>query len=175
MAGAGGARDLSWVAGAHGYKSSQRSGRGAKSSQWEVFAWGNPIKGFPQSGGGAPHPIRGGRVPLAYSRRRGAATYSRSLLSWRAQIFLHALEVFKKALDFLSPLEYNCRSNRKEVSRSQKKTGRPVSPDSKHTMFRVRLGDDSLVKLEECAKALKTTKSDIVRRGIDTIHDSLKK
>ena len=156
LAGAGGARDLSWVAGAHGYKSSQRSGRGAKSSQWEVFAWGNPIKGFPQSGG----------APLAYSR---------SLLSWRAQIFLHALEVFKKALDFLSPLEYNCRSNRKEVSRSQKKTGRPVSPDSKHTMFRVRLGDDSLVKLEECAKALKTTKSDIVRRGIDTIHDSLKK
>ena len=88
---------------------------------------------------------------------------------------MHALEVFKKALDFLSPLEYNCRSDRKEVSRSQKKTGRPVSPDSKHTMFRVRLGDDSLVKLEECAKALKTTKSDIVRRGIDTIHDSLKK
>ena len=77
MAGAGGARDLSWVAGAHGYKSSQRSGRGAKSSQWEVFAWGNPIKGFPQSGG----------APLAYSR---------SLLSWRAQIFLHALEIFLK-------------------------------------------------------------------------------
>ncbi len=97
MAGAGGARDLSWVAGAHGYKSSQRSGRGAKSSQWEVFAWGNPIKGFPQSGG----------APLAYSRRRVAAAYSRSLLSWRAQIFLHALEIFLKNLDFCCYVSYN--------------------------------------------------------------------
>ncbi|WP_286175040.1 hypothetical protein [Harryflintia acetispora] len=138
-----------------------------------------PIRGggapLPIRGGGAPLPIRGGGAPLPIRGGEAPLAYSRSLLSWRAQIFLHALEVFKKALDFLSPLEYNCRSDRKEVSRSQKKTGRPVSPDSKHTMFRVRLGDDSLVKLEECAKALKTTKSDIVRRGIDTIHDSLKK
>ncbi|WP_050699100.1 ribbon-helix-helix domain-containing protein [Anaeromassilibacillus senegalensis] len=57
----------------------------------------------------------------------------------------------------------------------QKKMGRPVSPDSKHTMFRVRLDDTSLAKLEECAKELHTTMSDIVRKGIDRIHDDLNK
>ena len=35
------------------HKSSSGSGRGAKSSLWEVFAWGNPIKGFPHGGGAA--------------------------------------------------------------------------------------------------------------------------
>ncbi|WP_283608867.1 CopG family transcriptional regulator [Faecalispora anaeroviscerum] len=58
---------------------------------------------------------------------------------------------------------------------SLKKIGRPVSPDSKHTMFRVRLDDTSMSKLDECAKELKITRSDVVRKGIDQIHDDLKK
>lgn len=58
---------------------------------------------------------------------------------------------------------------------SQKKIGRPVSPDSKHTMFRVRLDDTSMAKLKECAKELKITRSDVVRKGIEKIHDDLKK
>ena len=58
---------------------------------------------------------------------------------------------------------------------SQKKIGRPVSPDSKHTMFRVRLDDASMSKLIECAEKLKTTRSDVVRKGIDRIHDDLNK
>ena len=57
---------------------------------------------------------------------------------------------------------------------SQKKLGRPVSPDSKHTMFRVRLDDNSIKKLEESAEMLHMTRSDIVRRGIDIIHEDLK-
>ena len=56
---------------------------------------------------------------------------------------------------------------------SQKKLGRPVSPNSKHTMFRVRLDDISLNKLDECAEKLKLTRSDVVRKGIDRIHDDL--
>lgn len=56
---------------------------------------------------------------------------------------------------------------------SQKKIGRPVSPDSKHTMFRVRLDDASLNKLNECADKLKLTRSDVVRKGIDRIHGDL--
>lgn len=56
---------------------------------------------------------------------------------------------------------------------SQKKIGRPVSPDSKHTMFRVRLDDSSMNKLDECAEKLKLTRSDVVRQGIDRIHDDL--
>lgn len=58
---------------------------------------------------------------------------------------------------------------------SQKKAGRPVSPDSKHTMFRVRLDDDYVEKLNECAEKLGTSRSDIVRKGIDKIHDDLDK
>ena len=58
---------------------------------------------------------------------------------------------------------------------SQKKMGRPVSPNSKHTMFRVRLDDKSMQKLGECAEDLKITRSDVVRKGIDKIHDELKK
>lgn len=79
------------------------------------------------------------------------------------------------SLDFPLLQEYNCCSYRKEVRMSQKKIGRPVSPDSKHTMFRVRLDDTSMAKLEECAKELKITRSDVVRKGIEKIHDDLKK
>ena len=79
------------------------------------------------------------------------------------------------SLDFPLLQEYNCCSYRKEVRMSQKKIGRPVSPDTKHTMFRVRLDDTSMAKLEECAKELKITRSDVVRKGIEKIHDDLKK
>lgn len=58
---------------------------------------------------------------------------------------------------------------------SQKKIGRPASPNSKHTMFRVRLDDLSMSKLNDCANKLKTTRSDVVRRGIDKMHDDLNK
>jgi len=58
---------------------------------------------------------------------------------------------------------------------SQKKIGRPVSEDSKHTMFRVRLDDSTVAKLEECAKKLKITRSDVVREGIYKMHEDLKK
>lgn len=57
----------------------------------------------------------------------------------------------------------------------QKKAGRPVSPDSKHTMFRVRLDDAYVNKLDECAQKLKLTRSDVVRKGIDRIRDDLEK
>ena len=58
---------------------------------------------------------------------------------------------------------------------SQKKIGRPASSNPKDTMFRVRLDDTSMSKLDECAEKLKTTRSDIVRKGIDKMHDDLKK
>ena len=56
---------------------------------------------------------------------------------------------------------------------SQKKIGRPPSPDSKHTMFRVRLDDESVKLLDECAEKLQTSRSEIVRQGIKRIHDDL--
>ena len=56
----------------------------------------------------------------------------------------------------------------------QKKIGRPTD-NPKSTMFRVRLDDESIKKLEESADTLHITKSDVVRKGIDTVHKSLKK
>jgi hypothetical protein len=64
-------------------------------------------------------------------------------------------------------------ATRKGAHMSQKKMGRPVSPDSKHTMFRVRLDNASMSKLDECAEKMGTNRSDIVRKGIDKIHDDL--
>ena len=58
---------------------------------------------------------------------------------------------------------------------SQKKIGRPVSSDPKDTMFRVRLDNASILKLDECASELKTTRSDVVRKGIEKIHADLNK
>lgn len=47
--------------------------------------------------------------------------------------------------------------------------GRPFSENPKETMLRVRLDKKTLEKLEECARRLGTTKSDIVRTGIEKI------
>ena len=42
-------------------------------------------------------------------------------------------------------------------------------------MFRVRLDNATLQKLEEAAETLKLSKSEIVRKGIDSVYESLKK
>ncbi|WP_249282402.1 ribbon-helix-helix protein, CopG family [Ligaoa zhengdingensis] len=52
--------------------------------------------------------------------------------------------------------------------------GRPTD-SPKTTMFRVRLDDESLEKLNEAADALNISKSEVVRKGIDSVHQSLKK
>ncbi len=58
---------------------------------------------------------------------------------------------------------------------SQKKLGRPVSPNAKRIRFRVRLDDATMAKLDECAEALQTSRSDIIRNGIEEAHERLKK
>lgn len=45
----------------------------------------------------------------------------------------------------------------------------------KDIMFRVRINDEIYKKLEIAAEKLGTTKSDVVRRGIDLMYDSLTK
>ena len=52
--------------------------------------------------------------------------------------------------------------------------GRPTD-NPKTTMFRVRLDDESIQKLDESAEALNITKSDVVRKGIALVYQSLKK
>lgn len=48
------------------------------------------------------------------------------------------------------------------------RTGRPKSDNSKDTMFRVRLDDETVQKLEFASEQLNITKSDVVRNGIES-------
>lgn len=59
---------------------------------------------------------------------------------------------------------------------AQKKMGRPPTGDKpmKDRLF-ILVNDETKEKLEQCKKALDTTASDIVRRGIDKVYDDLKK
>ncbi len=59
---------------------------------------------------------------------------------------------------------------------AQKKMGRPPKGDKpmKDRIF-VLVSDDTKEKLEQCKKALDTTTSDVVRRGIDKVYDELEK
>ena len=61
-----------------------------------------------------------------------------------------------------------------ECISEHKKLGRPTD-HPKTTMFRVRLDDETIQKLEESAQLLESTKSDVVRKGIDLVYQSLKK
>ena len=56
-----------------------------------------------------------------------------------------------------------------------KKMGRPPSDNPKNETIRIRVDSYTIKKLDECSIALNTNRSDIVRKGIDRIHDDLKK
>ena len=79
-------------------------------------------------------------------------------------------------LDFCSDATYNTIVATKggEYISEQKKMGRPTD-NPKTTMFRVRLDEESIQKLDESAESLNITKSDVVRKGIDLVHKNLKK
>lgn len=55
------------------------------------------------------------------------------------------------------------------------KTGRPKIENPKDTMLRVRLDDVYCEKLDKCAKSLNLSKSEVVRKGIDLVEQSIKK
>lgn len=54
------------------------------------------------------------------------------------------------------------------------KTGRPHSNNPKGTMIRVRMDEETVKKLDLCAETLKTTKSEIIRMGINKIAEETK-
>ncbi len=56
-----------------------------------------------------------------------------------------------------------------------KKMGRPLSDNPKNETLRIRVDAKTIQKIDECTEALKITRSDVVRQGIDRIHDDLKK
>lgn len=55
-----------------------------------------------------------------------------------------------------------------------KKMGRPTD-SPKDISLRIRINEKTDEKLKECSESLKVTKSEVIRQGIDRIHDDLKK
>ena len=58
---------------------------------------------------------------------------------------------------------------------AQKKMGRPPSENPLKDRIFVLVSDETKEKLNECTKLMDTTKSEVVRRGIDKLYDDLKK
>jgi hypothetical protein len=56
-----------------------------------------------------------------------------------------------------------------------KKMGRPPSENPLTERLYLRVDEKTKTMLDECTKTLKTTRSDIVRRGIEKVHSDLKK
>ncbi|MGE6664469.1 CopG family transcriptional regulator [Paenibacillus xylanexedens] len=58
---------------------------------------------------------------------------------------------------------------------SSKKMGRPLSDNPKSELIRVRADQAILSKLDACTEKLNTTRSDVIRKGIEKIYDELRK
>ena len=55
------------------------------------------------------------------------------------------------------------------------KMGRPPVDNPKSETIRVRVDKGTVKKLDDCADELETTRSEIVRKGIDLVFEALKK
>ncbi len=53
------------------------------------------------------------------------------------------------------------------------RTGRPLSENPKNTRIQIRLDKQVLEKLDKCAAIRETSRSDIIRQGIDLVHEKL--
>ncbi len=52
------------------------------------------------------------------------------------------------------------------------KMGRPTDAPAKN-QFRIRLTDEELKKLNECTEAYGLSKSDVIRKGIENLHENI--
>ena len=52
--------------------------------------------------------------------------------------------------------------------------GTRLTDNPKDTMIRVRMDKATVTKLDECAEVLNTTRSDVIRKGIEKVHDEVK-
>ncbi|MFB9275568.1 ribbon-helix-helix protein, CopG family [Cohnella cellulosilytica] len=58
---------------------------------------------------------------------------------------------------------------------STKKMGRPPSDKPKSRTIEIRVDQEIMNKLDASAEKLNTTRSDIVRKGIEKVYDDLQK
>lgn len=57
---------------------------------------------------------------------------------------------------------------------SSAKMGRPTE-SPKDTMIRVRMDKETVAVLDDCAQQLNTTRSEVIRKGIRLMHETIKK
>ncbi len=57
----------------------------------------------------------------------------------------------------------------------QKKMGRPLSENPLNERLYLRVDSKTKAMLDECTDLLKTTRSEVVRKGIEKVHDDLNK
>jgi hypothetical protein len=82
---------------------------------------------------------------------------------------------FKKPLDFVATKLYNdIVATKKEVSKLLARKEQ-FKDKPKNTMLRVRVDDETVDKLEEIAKKTDSTKSSVIRKGIDKLYQELNK
>lgn len=55
------------------------------------------------------------------------------------------------------------------------RTGRPRKDNPKDTRIQIRLDKETLEKLDKCAEKKNTTRSEVIREGIDLVNEELKK
>lgn len=58
---------------------------------------------------------------------------------------------------------------------SSKKMGRPPSDKPKSKTIEIRVDQEIMNKLDASAEKLNTTRSDVVRKGIEMVYDELQK
>jgi len=58
---------------------------------------------------------------------------------------------------------------------AQKKMGRPPSDDSMKDRIFIRVNSETKEKLDKCTEKLELTRSDVVRKGIEMVYDTLEK
>lgn len=58
---------------------------------------------------------------------------------------------------------------------SSKKVGRPISDNPKSQTIEIRVDQELMSKLNTVAEKLNTTRSDVVRQGIEKMYDDLEK
>lgn len=55
------------------------------------------------------------------------------------------------------------------------KKGTKLTDNPAKNQFRIRLTDNELAKLNECAEYYQLSKSDVARKGIEELHKGIKK
>lgn len=56
-----------------------------------------------------------------------------------------------------------------------KKAGRPPSDETMTDRLFIRVNKETLSRLNECTQELEISRSDVVRKGIDMVYESLKR